>query len=894
MARSNRNVNDNVSQKLKQLKLTCDSQEKIAILKELTQTLFHTNKAQAKKYALRALRFAKEKSDQNTVAQVSNLLADILRLEGKIDQALKYAKIGLEFGRRAKDKKAEADSLNNLGLIFWHRGEFDKAIEGFNQSLKICEITKDELAQSRAYTNLSLLYWEKGNLNLAMEYQKQALEIKERIRDSHGIGISQLNLGLIYGDMGDWDKAIEYYYRALVEMEKLGNKTDIGLCYNNLGEIYLKRNKLDKARELLEAAIKNADLAASPWVKAEALGNLGEVYFRAGDWVCAHDCYNQDLKLSAEMDDKEEIAETYRRIGELLLDSGEKEEASKVLHKGLDIVKLTGAKKENGNILRVLGKLYFELNKPIEAKSSFQKGLEILKELGNNYELGKIYTDYGKTIANLGDRDIGLSYLHQAKGIFEKLGANYELATVESFLSKLGVERERAQTLLRNLTAISILSNSFVEFGQSVLKELKETLNFGSGTFSIYRGETATIGDFNSEELTAIGRRRELQTEPLFICCPICLRGKSLGILYLKWREPGKTVADNIFLETIMNILALGIERIAAKKEIKPVEGLTKTEFLPYKIVGAETSLRPIFDIIQKVAPTKVCVLIQGESGTGKELVARTIHQMSDRAEKPFIPINCAAIPETLLESELFGIEKGTATGVSERKGKFEIANSGTVFLDEIGDMSLALQAKILRLVQEKQFDRVGGRKIINVDIRIIAATNKDLPKAIENGTFREDLYYRLNVVPIFLPALRKRKEDFPQLVTHFIDKYCREYQRNILGLSEEAMARFFNYSWPGNVRELENVIERAIVLARGDRITLADLPPIFQQIGDKVVDFHEAKIQAKVGVASFEKEFIIKTLNQFNWNITKAAKAMEITRRHLYRLMKKFQIEQR
>jgi DNA-binding NtrC family response regulator/tetratricopeptide (TPR) repeat protein len=860
------------------------------LLFELAQAYFHSNKEKAKRYSTEAFNLAKKIKDNRAIARSANLLADTLRMEGKIEQAIKFAEIGLEFSQQAKDKKIEAESLNNLGLILWHKGEFDQAIKYFKECLELSEVLNVELLKSRAFVNLSLLYWEKGDLNLAMEYQKKGLKIKERIGDSFGIGISQLNLGLIYGDLGDWEKAIECYYRALVEMEKRKDLTDIALCYNNLGEIYLRRGKLEKSKELFERAIKTADLAPSPWVKAEALGNQGENYFRRGDLVRAIDCYNQDIKLSTKRDDKEELAETYRRMAELLIISGAKEKAKKFLDQGLELIHLTGAKKEEGNIYRVLGNFYSESNDISGAKNSFQKGLEVLKQFGNNYELGKLYLDYGIAFASYGDKDIAITYLNEAKNIFQRLGAAYELETVESYLAKIGIEENRAQIILKELSSLATQSNSFTGFGREVINLLKNRMFIEKGAFIIYRGGTFITGEISSEELESLCQKQKIQITPLTIICPVTVGGAVIGMLGMKWQEMDKAITDQSFLETTGNILALGIERLASQKIVKRGKEIVSTTYP--MMIGEETTLNEIFSTIKKAAPTKVSVLIQGESGTGKELIARTIHRLSDRSENPFLPINCAAIPETLLESELFGIEKGTATGVTQRKGKIEQAVGGTIFLDEIGDMSLALQAKILRLLQEKQLEKVGGRKVIDVDIRIIAATNRDLENTIAAGKFREDLFYRLNVVTIHLPSLRERKEDIPELIGYFVDKYCREYKRSLKGVTGEVLARFIEYSWPGNVRELENVIERAVVLARGDQISLVDLPAIFHRTSEEILDYRRVKVQTKSQTQILEKEFLCQTLNKHNWNITRTAQDLNITRRHLYRLLKKYKIE--
>ncbi len=243
-------------------------------------------------------------------------------------------------------------------------------------------------------------------------------------------------------------------------------------------------------------------------------------------------------------------------------------------------------------------------------------------------------------------------------------------------------------------------------------------------------------------------------------------------------------------------------------------------------IIGKSSKMQRIFELIEKVAPTKATVLITGDSGTGKELIARAIHYNSPRNEQPFISVNCGALPENLLESELFGHEKGAFSGaVNQRKGRFELAHEGTLFLDEISEMSFPLQVKLLRILQEMEFERVGGSHTLKVDVRMVAASNRNLKEEAANGRFRSDLYYRLNVVHVHLPSLKERKDDLPLLVNHFLAKYAKEAMRESIAMSSEAMGRILDYDWPGNVRELENVIERAIILSNGQQIEIKDLP---------------------------------------------------------------------
>lgn len=313
------------------------------------------------------------------------------------------------------------------------------------------------------------------------------------------------------------------------------------------------------------------------------------------------------------------------------------------------------------------------------------------------------------------------------------------------------------------------------------------------------------------------------------------------------------------------------------------------------KIVGNSKAIKDVLLLVQKVAPTSATVLISGESGTGKELVARAIHFLSPRKNEPFIPINCTALNPGVLESELFGHEKGSFTGaIAQKRGKFELAHKGTIFLDEIGDFPLELQPKLLRVIQEHAFERVGGVKTIKSDFRVIAATNKDLKKEVEEGRFREDLYYRLNVVNINLPPLRERPEDIPLLAMHFLKKYSEQNNRNIKGFSPEAIKVLSAYHWPGNVRQLENIIESTVVLAQSEVIDVDDLP---QEIKDESVQFKSAvdmlpdNINLSEALEKIEAALIRRALVKNNFVQVKAAKMLGISKSLLQYKMKKYNI---
>jgi two-component system nitrogen regulation response regulator NtrX len=311
-----------------------------------------------------------------------------------------------------------------------------------------------------------------------------------------------------------------------------------------------------------------------------------------------------------------------------------------------------------------------------------------------------------------------------------------------------------------------------------------------------------------------------------------------------------------------------------------------------YEIVGRSYAIRALIDRIEKVAATPARVLITGENGTGKELVARAVHRQSTRAKKPFVEVNCAAIPSELIESELFGHMKGSFTGaVQDRAGKFEQADGGTLFLDEIGDMSLNAQAKVLRVLQDNVVTRIGGSKPIQVDVRVLAATNKNLEEEIAAGRFREDLYYRLNVVPLAVPPLRERRDDIPGLIAHFINTLSAREGVSPRTIAPEAVQRLQGLDWPGNVRELRNTIERLLILASGPRITEADVDRLVgRRAGDgaslgnllEVQTFEEFKHAA-------ERAFLVAKLRQFDWNVSETARALDMPRSNLYKKIERY-----
>lgn len=372
------------------------------------------------------------------------------------------------------------------------------------------------------------------------------------------------------------------------------------------------------------------------------------------------------------------------------------------------------------------------------------------------------------------------------------------------------------------------------------------------------------------------------------LCAPIATPEKQLGAIYMDCRNFGTMFdAGHLhLLSAIAGMTALALENTRVLELLARENEQLKSEVrLQFEMIGESAAMQEVYRFIAKVAPTDSNVLIQGESGTGKELVARAIHRHSVRAQRPFIAINCAAITETLLESEIFGHEKGAFTGaIAQKKGYLEVADGGTVFLDEIGELALPLQAKLLRVLQEREFLRVGGTKPVKVDIRVLAATNRSLSQMVKEGKFREDLFYRLNVLACRIPALRSRRDDIPLLARHFAQKYSAKCARDIRAIADDAIACMKRYDWPGNVRELENAIEHAVVLGSTKEILRDDLPESMLEagtVGSGSSDggYHEEVTRRK-------KELILDALDRCTGNFTEAAKLLGVHPNYLHRLV--------
>jgi len=440
----------------------------------------------------------------------------------------------------------------------------------------------------------------------------------------------------------------------------------------------------------------------------------------------------------------------------------------------------------------------------------------------------------------------------------------------------------------------------FAMEGTAKVEEFRITLDQGIAGWVARTGEGVISNDVSQDSrfFSGVDQQTGFRTRSA-LCAPLKLRSRIIGVVEaLNTTNPSGFTEDDLqLLLAFGSLAATAITQAKAFTSIRNA-GVALQEQIQDRyrlIVGSSPAMQEAIRLARTAATRHTTVLLLGESGTGKEVVARAIHQWSPRATQPFVAVNCTALTPELLESELFGHEKGAFTGaVAQKKGRFELADGGTLFLDEIGDLALNLQVKLLRVLQEKEFQRVGGTRNIRVDARILAATNRDLRQAMQRGAFREDLYYRLDVVSITLPSLRDRRDDIPLLVRHFVDHYCREVNRPPMEVPADVMVRFQEYFWPGNVRELQNTIERAVVLANGPALTLMDLPnemrqPLETQEKPRggIVEIDET-LPLSDAIDAFTRDRVLQALRASGGNQTEAARRLGLPQSNLSRLMKR------
>ena len=865
----------------------------------------------------------------------------------------------LELAGEIGSRDLEKQSRTSLGNALFKLGEWDEALAMHRKNLAQAEDEGDLWELVTAYNHVAMIEYARGRFVEASELFEKSIRIDEKLSSPLNEAIARKHLGECLEMLGRWDEALTHYERCLEIPGFSEDRPARVAVYVPLARILAKKGQAGLAFEYAQKALDSAERTRNEELLAEASFLLARLERDRDNLQSARALLDRAKRIFQETATPQGLAKSHVLAAQLALLDHDLDTASELAESSLMLAERLGDQITVAESLFIEGRIAYVKGDLSAGEERFERSKAILTELRAMYHLGRVHFEFGLLLKN---PEKAIEEIRKAITIFEDLGAAPELErargaifrirpsgsltkgevvglyevvriinstlSVEEVLSKMldiVLKRLRAERgmimlidsvsgTLRTRVVRNLQDGEDPQNVRSPLSIVKRVIDKGQSVISA----DARIDDRFEESETVL-----LENIVSTLCVPLVIRERISGAIYVDHRETRHLFSsqDLEFLEAFADQAAIAIENArlyeeleAARLRLSVENESLRREALDEKhldsIVGTSAAIHQVQFTIRRAAASASTVLLRGESGSGKGLVARIIHNYGPRSSGPFIKFNCAALPENLAESELFGHEKGAFTGADRRHpGRFELAHGGTIFLDEIGKMTLAMQAKLLRVVEDKEFERVGGTETIRVDVKIIAATNLDLERAIRDGSFREDLYYRLNILPLFLPPLRERREDVVPLTEHFVKKICRDLGIEPKRLGPGVLDLLRSYDWPGNVRELEATIHRAIVMSGGDELTDRDfaallsdsrpqsampIPP--DQIPGRVLlpMFSRADIDEQMYrevMESADKQLIEQALEAAGGKIRETARRLGIARNTLKSKMQKYGI---
>jgi Nif-specific regulatory protein len=846
----------------------------------------------------------------------------------------------------------------NIGNTLWKLGDWDTALQFHRKNLELSESEGDLWSLITAYNNVGVIEFCRGNFHQAGDYFEKSVRIDDKIGSLDFEALARENLGEALEMVGRWKEALEHYHRCVALEgfdETRASRTSV---YVPLARLTNKKGDIAKALEYGQKALAAAERARDEDLIAEASYILAAIEDEREN----HDEAERNLARAMEIFEQNKtvqgLARAHTAWSTLALRRGNLEEAERHAELGGRYGRELNDRFNLAKNDWAWAKILSSRGDREGAAAKFEAARLMLEELDTPYELARLLFDMGVLRE---EAEEATAMIRSAIRIFERLDATHDLERARGALFRIKpAGKAPDQNVVGLYEIVKIINSSLnledvlnrvldvcvrrlrAERGMILLLDLitgalrtRVVRNIKEGGEGESKRSPQTIVkeviQSGQSVLSADARAdaRFIESESVIaenilsiLCVPLIIKERIAGAIYVDHRSARHLFSqkDLVFLEAFADQAAIAIENARLYEELEEArtrlslenESLRR-EVLVEKhldsVVGQSEAVAKIQFSIRKASGGSSTVLLRGESGTGKGLIARIIHNVGPRRNGPFIKFNCAALPETLAESELFGHEKGAFTGADRRKlGRFELANGGTIFLDEIGKVNLAMQAKLLRVVEDKEFERVGGTQTIKTDVKIIAATNLDIEKAIEEGTFREDLYYRLNIIPLVLPPLRERKDDVPLLTEHFMKKICKDLGIETKRLEPGVLDLFLRYNWPGNVRELEATLHRAIVMSNGETVTRNDFYGLFADLTSTVVDAGPAAMPssllnplvAKMEITSevydevisaVDKQLIERALETSAGRIREAARRLGLARNTLKSKIQKYNI---
>lgn len=872
--------------------------------------------------------------DQQGLAAIYNNIGVLHLFQGEWTKSELFFLKSLNLEKEHYNLNGISVCYNNLGGLMDDKGDKEKSLYYLEEALKIQKLLSEPYNITNIYNNIGVTWMDHSHFDQAEVALKKSLETAVNFSFYKNIVASLNNLGALFFKKGNWKQAADYYEQAIRKSEENNFPDGLLRSFNNLGELYEKQGELNLAYDLYFKGLEMLPSVNDEYIKAELYGNIGSDLTKLHRFKEAYSYLVESFDFFKGLNAKKQIVEGCQKQAYYFILTRNYESADYYLNQSVKL-----ANELNNGF--ELGRAYYlrallERRNLDQAKQQLNEAIRLFIETNNNYELSQANFELASVLFEQKEWEQALQILKNNKKIIQQFSSIKLLEQNDILIQKISrdyssevSDAKFEETLLNQFYEITQKLNTITDLDVLIEQSLSSLMDISeadggilclhnnpaipeSWDYKVYHEFTHNDSYYD----TFMDLCRQAWTEnhvlnfkqPHFapdynniLVLPLSMRKNALGVVLLFSRH-----GSHYFSDRVINLLSALSNQIIVIIENIRTSNLEKTHAIIREqlnagntyanIIGKSPAMVKIFDIIEKVKDTPTSVLLDGPSGTGKELIARALHYSSNRRNKAFVAQYCGALPETLLESELFGHVKGAFTGAAyDKKGLFEIADGGTFFLDEIADISLSTQAKLLRFLQEGEIKRVGATKTEKVNVRVVCATNVSLLEKVKNGSFRLDLYYRLNVIKIEVPPLSDRPGDIPLLAVYFLDKYNKRINKNVSGISDEAMKCLEKYEWPGNVRQLENELERSVTLAEENTfIKPSDLSEEVYKFTDNIqtINLLRKRSTLKDAIEEMERKMIVDALDEYNWNQTQASKELGLSRQGLIKKMKRYNLD--